>query len=141
MRRISSPSDGSFAATGRIVASSAGAGKRGPASSASSIASFYGGSGRRGLEEAAAVDDERRPGDELRSGEVDDRAGDVLGRADPAEERLRGAPLLLPGSTATGPGAIPHTRTSGASARASTRVSIAWAALAAQWAAKDGHGW
>src|SRR5207248_1430615 len=32
------------------------------------------------------------------------------------------------GSTATGPGATPHTRTSGANARASTRVSIACAA-------------
>src|SRR5438552_2176657 len=44
------------------------------------------------------------------------------------------------GSTATGPGATPQTRTSGASARAKTRVSIAWAALAAQWAANDGQG-
>ena len=38
-----------------------------------------------------------------------------------------------PGSTATGPGAIPHTRTWGARPRAKTRVSIAWAALAAEW--------
>src|SRR5436190_7804842 len=36
------------------------------------------------------------------------------------------------GATATGPGAIPQTRTSGASARANTRVNIACAALAAE---------
>ena len=47
----------------------------------------------------------------------------------------------MSGSTATVPGATPQTRTSGASARASTRVSIACAAFAAQWAANDGHGW
>src|SRR5262249_12247516 len=44
------------------------------------------------------------------------------------------------GSTATGPGATPHTRTSGASARAKTRVSIACAALAAECAANEGQG-
>src|SRR6266566_8023078 len=44
------------------------------------------------------------------------------------------------GSTATGPGATPQTRTSGASARANTRVSIACAALAAQCAANEGQG-
>src|SRR5207248_11116978 len=63
--------------------------------------------------------------------------------ADPPRPSTVSAPRrsACSGSTATGPGATPQTRTSGASARAKTRVSIAWAALAPQWAANDGQGW
>ena len=61
----------------------------------SSIALSYGVPGRIGLEQTAAVDDEARARDEVRARQVGDRPGHVFGRADAAEEGLRGAALLL----------------------------------------------
>ena len=91
---------------------------------------------------AGPVDGDRRAGDEGRAREIEDRLGDVVRRADAPQHRLRGAArLVVSGLERDGPGAIPQTRTSGASAFASVRVSIAWAAFAAQWAANEGHGW
>src|SRR5918996_947574 len=48
-------------------------------------------------EQAAAVDDERRPGDEVSLHEEGDGVRDVRGRADATEEGLAGAPIFLPG--------------------------------------------
>ena len=74
-------------------------------------------------------------------GEIENCAGHVVGRADAVEHGLAARRGSWSGSTATVPGATPQTRTSGARARARTRVSIARAAFAAQWAANEGHGW
>ena len=48
-----------------------------------------------GLQQPAAVDDDRRSGDEARAGEVEDRPGDVVRRPDASERGLGGAPLFL----------------------------------------------
>ncbi len=77
----------------------------------------------RALETASAVHSDHLAGDVGRiDGEKVRRAGDVLGR-----------PGALQSGHITGPGAMPFTRTSGPSSRASDRVSITSPALAAEY--------
>src|SRR4051812_25806536 len=47
------------------------------------------------IQEPSAVDEDRRPGDEVGVDEIEDRAGDIVRGADAAEQRLRGPSLLL----------------------------------------------
>src|SRR5947207_14083715 len=88
--------------------------------------------GALGLQETAPVDDEARPGHEVCLREIKDRLCDIVRGSDPPEQRLRRTPLLLPRPARDRPRRHPQTRTSGASARANTRVSMDWAAFAAQ---------
>ena len=87
----------------------------------------------RGLQQPAPVDDEGRARHEVgaRRGRGPRRRRRPASRSGRAASRRPGVPPG-PDSTATGPGAMPQTRTSGASARAKTRVSIACAAFAAR---------
>ena len=123
-----------------MVARGAAGGKRNP-KAATEVVILLSTSGRpRGLKEAAAVDHERRTGDETGAREVHDCVRDVVRCSTRPSRDSAARRSSCSGSTATGPGAIPHTRTSGASARANTFVSMESAAFAALCGANDGHG-
>src|SRR5919197_116711 len=139
---ISSPSVVSFVAIAGMVDRTRGRdGRLQPRSSASSIRWFYAGSG--------GLDCRRRPPSTTSEVPVTKSAParKTTAAATSSGEPTRPSSVSAarrsswPGSTATGPGATPQTRTSGASARAKTRVNIACAAFAAQCAANEGHGW
>ena len=98
----------------------------------------------RALQRVAAVDDELLAGDVVGLDQVRDGAHDVLGRRRAARARCapagaRAIASSLPSGSSTGPGATAQTRTSGANARASERVSCASAALAAACGANSGQ--
>ena len=93
---------------------------------------------RDASEAAAAVDRNDLAGHERRIGrEVQRGPCDVIGRAAALERRLGQISAFKAGSRprsghSTGPGAMPLTRTSGASSRASDFVSIASPAFATE---------
>ena len=94
---------------------------------------FYGLGRRPDCRSRPPSTDERRAGHIAGARQVDDRARRRRRASRPgrAASPPPGAPPG-PARPRPGPGAIPQTRTSGASARAKTRVSIACAAFAAQ---------